>query len=109
MVGGSLAGGWMLYALGEDHRAYMVIFAASSLLRLATVPFLRRVPTPALRPVPVATRTVAVRPSAGSLDRPILPSLPREAGGEGGATSPPPSGAGLGGSGAGVAGGRSVR
>lgn len=113
MVAGSLVGGWVLHALGESHTAYMAIFAGSSALRLVTVAFLRRVPTPILRPVPVALRTVAVRPSAGSIDRPILPSLPHDAGGEpeeSPASAPPlPPGAGIGGSGAGVPGGRGAR
>ena len=75
MVAGSLLGGWLLAHLGERRSAYWAIFALSSLARAATVLFLVRVPTPTLTPVPVATRTVAVRPSAGSIDRPVLPSI----------------------------------
>ncbi|HBZ70996.1 MAG TPA: MFS transporter [Deltaproteobacteria bacterium] len=75
MVAGSLLGGWLLAHLGEHRSAYWAIFALSSLARAGTVLFLVRVPTPTLVAVPVATRTVAVRPSAGSIDRPILPSI----------------------------------
>ena len=77
MVAGSLLGGWLLAHLGEHRSAYWGIFGLSSLARAATVLFLVRVPTPTLAAVPVAIRTVAVRPSAGSIDRPILPSIPK--------------------------------
>ncbi len=88
MVGGSLVGGWILHRIGETQYAYHVIFVLSSLARASTVLFLLRVPTPVLRSVPVAVRTVAVRPSAGSIDRPILPSIEMEEDAEG-ETSPP--------------------
>ncbi len=45
-VAGATAGGLLLRTLGEDSRAYFAVFAASSLLRLATVPLLRRVRMP---------------------------------------------------------------
>jgi MFS family permease len=45
-VAGAAAGGMLLRALGEDSRAYIMVFAVSSLLRLATVPLLRRVRMP---------------------------------------------------------------
>jgi len=106
MVGGSLLGGWLLAHLGEHQSAYWAIFGLSSLARAATVVFLVRVPTPTLDAVPVAIRTVAVRPSAGSIDRPILPSI-RKSPDE--ATAPEPSAArspAVGGSSAGVPGAR---
>jgi len=78
MVGGSLVGGTLLHQLGETHGAYMVIFAASTSARLLTVSLLLRIPAEVAHPTPLAVRTVAVRPSAGSFDRPILASLPRE-------------------------------
>jgi MFS family permease len=109
MVAGSLLGGWLLAHLGEQRSAYWAIFALSSLARAATVLFLVRVPTPTLTPVPVATRIVAVRPSAGSIDRPVLPSIRR---GVDEASVPEalaaPSHA-VGGSSAGVLGGRITR
>jgi len=46
-VAGAAAGGLLLRTLGEDSRGYFAVFAASSLLRLATVPLLRRVRVPA--------------------------------------------------------------
>ncbi len=46
-VAGAASGGLLLRTLGEDSRAYVTVFAVSSLLRLATVPLLRRVRMPA--------------------------------------------------------------
>ena len=45
-VAGAAAGGLLLQAMGEDSQAYVTVFAVSSLLRLATVPLLRRVRLP---------------------------------------------------------------
>jgi len=45
-VAGATAGGLLLRALGEDSQAYVTVFAVSSLLRVATVPLLRRVRMP---------------------------------------------------------------
>lgn len=78
MVAGSLLGGLLLHRLGETLPAYMTIFALSSLARGVTVLLLLRLPAEVALPVPIAVRTVAVRPSAGSLDRPILPSIERD-------------------------------
>ena len=41
-VAGAAAGGLVLRSLGEDQTAYFALFAASSLLRLATIPLLLR-------------------------------------------------------------------
>jgi len=45
-VAGAACGGLLLRTLGEDSRAYVTVFAVSSLLRLATVPLLLRVRLP---------------------------------------------------------------
>ena len=42
-LAGAGAGGLLLHALGEDRTAYFILFAVSSLLRLAMIPLLRRV------------------------------------------------------------------
>jgi len=42
-VAGAGAGGLLLEACGEDRAAYLAVFVVSSLLRLATIPLLRRV------------------------------------------------------------------
>jgi MFS family permease len=52
-LAGAAVGGLLLRTCGEDARAYAVIFAVSSLARLATVPLLRRVRLPD-RPRPAA-------------------------------------------------------
>jgi len=54
-VAGAATGGLLLRTLGEDSRAYVTVFAVSSLLRLATVPLLRRVRMPD-RATPSRTR-----------------------------------------------------
>jgi len=48
-VAGAASGGLLLRTLGEDSRAYVTVFAVSSILRLATVPLLRRVRLPTER------------------------------------------------------------
>ena len=78
MVAGSLVGGVLLGWLGEDLAAYHTVFAASSLTRLAALLVLVWVSDVKIKIVPIATRTIAVNPTAGSVDRPILPSLPDE-------------------------------
>jgi MFS family permease len=75
MVGGSLVGGVLLHGLDESHSGYMTIFALSAAFRAVTVLLLLRVPAEVRSPVPIAVRTVAVRPSSGSFDRPILSSI----------------------------------
>lgn len=80
MVAGSLVGGAILHQLGEQKIGYMTIFALSSVLRLFTLPLLRRVPDVRLSPRSIATRTVALRAGeAASDDRPVLPSIDPEA------------------------------
>jgi predicted MFS family arabinose efflux permease len=73
-VCGSLVGAALLSHY--DHRiAYMVVFAASTLARLLALPLLpRRLPRPSM-PETLVTRTLAVRPSAGAIERPILASM----------------------------------
>lgn len=47
MAGGSLIGGRLLAALGEDRRAYLTVFAASALARLLALALLMRARQPA--------------------------------------------------------------
>ena len=42
-LAGAATGGLLLRSLGENRTAYFTVFAVSSLLRLATIPLLRRV------------------------------------------------------------------
>ncbi|MBU0640177.1 MAG: MFS transporter [Planctomycetes bacterium] len=76
LVGGSLLGGLVLKLLAGQQTAYMLIFAASSIGRVATIPLLLRIADTARRAFPLGIRTLAVRPSTGSLDTPIDASAP---------------------------------
>jgi MFS family permease len=82
-VAGALLGSACFEAFGRSEIAYASVFAISTAARLVTLLLLRR-----LRDVPVAdqaisVRTLAVRPSAGAMQRPIVASIP-----------PPPEGDG---------------
>jgi len=74
LVAGSLLGGALLGVLGESPNAYAVLFAVSSALRLACALLLFRLPAVRITVRPLATRTVAVRPGIGAIQRPVLPS-----------------------------------
>jgi MFS family permease len=76
IVVGSLIGHAVLRHLGEVQSTYMVLFVLSTLLRIVPLALLRGIQEVKGAPVPVAVRTDAVQPNAGSLDRPLLPSLP---------------------------------
>jgi len=76
IVSGSLLGGALLNGLGQDHGAYAAVFAASAAGRALTLLLLTRVAPVRFGIVPLAIRTLALRPSAGSTDVPVLPSIP---------------------------------
>jgi MFS family permease len=78
-VAGTIVGSLMFAILGNGYIGYMGVFAASAVFRATTLLLLTRVPdgrraAPAPSAEPPPTRTLAVRPSAGSIDTPILPS-----------------------------------
>jgi MFS family permease len=75
IVIGSTLGGWLLHGFGETHAAYAWVFAVSSAARLVTLPLLARVRRAAVGDPSVGLQTLTVRPSDGSIDGPILPSL----------------------------------
>jgi MFS family permease len=78
IVGGSLAGGLLLKLLAEQQAAYMLLFALSAMGRAATIPMLLKI-TGTTRPLAaVGIRTLSVRPSAGSIDNPIVTSTQSE-------------------------------
>jgi len=72
---GALLGGWLLQALGHDHRAYLWVFVASSALRATSLVLLARLGRVSAEVVPMSTRSLAVSPSAGAVDRPIVATL----------------------------------
>jgi len=79
-VGGALIGGALLKAFLAGGNPYFVIFLVSAVGRLFTLLPLTRVsdmkPTPRL----ISLRMVAVRPSVGSIDSPVLSSIANENG-----------------------------
>lgn len=81
MVVGGLLGAACLAWLGPTQDAYLTLFVLSSLARLATLGLLAAVPetavSPPNQPLP-ATRTVAVRPSNGTVEQPILATVPEQ-------------------------------
>jgi MFS family permease len=72
---GSLLGAGLFTALGADASAYGALFAVSSIARMATLPLLRGLGPPKGPPGAGELDTLAVRPSLGALQRPILGSL----------------------------------
>ncbi len=72
MVGGSLLGAGLLRRFGLDADAYTTVFLASVAARLATIVYLMRTHEVLRKPVPVAIGVDAVRPTSGSIDKPIL-------------------------------------
>jgi MFS family permease len=72
---GSLLGAGLFAALGAGPEAYAALFAVSSIARMATLPLLRRVVPPTAPSHAEELDTLAVRPSLGALQRPILSSL----------------------------------
>ena len=78
-VAGALAGGLVLRTLGLTANSYLVLFALSSVGRLASLMILRRARLATVESAPIAVRTVGLRPSAASIDAVILPALPDQA------------------------------
>lgn len=87
LTGGAVLGAALFRVLPEGAGAYAALFAVSAAARLLVLPLLRRVPR-VVAPEGVALRTLALRPSAGAVQRPILPSLEGEGGGAPIATGP---------------------
>lgn len=84
MVAGSLIGGAVLTLLNRSPQSWLLIFVLSSVLRLCSLLLLPRrqanvldTHTADLSPVPDATlsRTIAVRPMSGSVERPVFATI----------------------------------
>lgn len=75
IVTGSLLGGALLRWFDASYSAYMWLFAISSIARAAIIPLLRRVSLEPGVVLQVAPQILTVRPSGGSVDRPILSSI----------------------------------
>jgi len=76
LAAGSLLGGGLLWLLGVTASAYLWVFACSSLLRGATLLLLGQLPRTEVEAQPMPVRPLAVSPSSGSMDGPILPAMP---------------------------------
>lgn len=83
-VAGTLLGAVLLRALEGSTAAFALLFAASSLARALALTLLRGAPDAAAPARMPPLRTLAVRPSAGAIQRPVLPGLEE-------AETPPPS------------------
>jgi MFS family permease len=76
LAAGSLIGAAILKGVGVGVVGYLSVFAASTVLRTATLLLLKRVPATFVTSDAVAVRPLSVRASGESLDVPILPGLP---------------------------------
>jgi MFS family permease len=72
---GSLLGGFMFKMFGGGTLGYYVIFGLSSAARSVCLAFLVRIPGVRIPLLPVVFRSIAARPAAGMLLRPILGTL----------------------------------
>jgi MFS family permease len=77
IVVGALLGAGVMHSLGHDRTAYFAVFLLSSVGRTFALLLIPRHP-PQLRvtEAPAGLRTIAVRPMAGGIERPILPAVP---------------------------------
>lgn len=80
IVLGSLLGGLILVTLGTHRQVYLIVFLVSSIARGAALIVLARMPHVRVATVPIPTRSLALRPAMGSMDRPILAGLDRSPG-----------------------------
>jgi len=75
VAAGAVIGG-ILYRWAPPEYGFMLLFCLSSLSRLCALLLLRRTPATEASASGVQFRTLAVRPSAGAVERPVLPTLP---------------------------------
>jgi MFS family permease len=80
MVLGALMGAMVLHSLADGRGAYLAVFGLSSAGRMLAVLLLPRhsVEAREIEP-PTALRTLAVRPMAGSIERPVVSTQPSKA------------------------------
>ena len=72
MVTGATIGGWFLKTHGANLPSYATLFWISAGARSLTLPLLAWMPDVHVTATPPAVRIVAARPSAGSIDQPVL-------------------------------------
>jgi hypothetical protein len=76
LVAGSAIGAAVLSAGGVSHAAYLWVFGVSTLLRFIGIFWLYRLPRLEVLAADTVIRPLTVRPSSGSLDEPMLSTLP---------------------------------
>ncbi|HPF40672.1 MAG TPA: MFS transporter [Phycisphaerae bacterium] len=72
---GSVVGGLILRGVGPGAQGYLLLFLISSVCRLCVVPLMWRVGAAPRRLMTMWMRPLAVRPSAGSVERPIVAAM----------------------------------
>lgn len=82
MIAGSLIGSVLLRA-GGGESLYALVFLASALGRGAVLGLVARLPAGTVRGVPIALRTLALRPNQGAIQPPLVGSLDPAESGEG--------------------------
>lgn len=81
MCVGTAAGAFALHFFGENAETYLLLFAASSAVRLLPLLQLVNLPRRVAASMPLSLRILAVRPSAGSFERPVFgPAIPAPVG-----------------------------
>ena len=75
MAAGTLLGAGLLMTMGEHREGFIVVFWLSSALRLLPLFLLRRIRDTGPESVMATTGTVAIRPSSGSIEVPIMATL----------------------------------
>jgi MFS family permease len=96
VAAGAAVGASLLGWLGGSGAAYGILFAVSSAARLLALPLLKHSAMAGPEHVDLQLRTLAVRPSAGAVQRPVLPTLPEAPdGGETDESATVPDGAGI--------------
>jgi len=69
---GAMLGAAVLKGFGPAKETYYLLFVLSSLFRLSAILLLKRIPEIRVMKGFIPTRTVAIRPTSGTVDRPIL-------------------------------------
>ena len=75
IVTGSLIGGLLIGFLGAGPETYMILFAVSAGSRVAALRLLVPIPQFGVGKLLIATRPIAIRPTTGPLERPVLASM----------------------------------
>jgi len=75
LAAGSLIGALLFQSSGGGWTSYVVVLLVSSCARVLTLPLLRGIPAQITGAAAIPLRTLAVRPSSGALQRPIVSAV----------------------------------